>query len=70
MKVTSFLVIATFCATAASAFGLNGGASIINRVAGPKSFANKPMVQAMDVNGNRMNTLVSAILLNESKTRS
>lgn len=59
MKVTSFLVIATFCATAASAFGLNGAASsIVSRTAvGPKGFNNKPMVQALDVNGNRMNSM-------------
>lgn len=63
MKVSLFLVIATFCATAASAFGLNGASSIAKAVS-PKSFAaKKPMVQAVDVQGNRLNSLVSDALL-------
>ena len=59
MKLTSFLVLATFCAT--SAFGLNGASTLVNRATGPKGLVNKNkhMVQAMDVNGNRLNTMVS-----------
>jgi solute carrier family 35 protein E1 len=55
MKVASFLVLATFCNTAASAFGLNGAANIGKTVV-PKSFGTKPMVQAVDIEGNRANT--------------
>ena len=62
MKLTSFLVLATFCAT--SAFGLNGASTLVNRATGPKGLANKnkPMVQAMDVTGNRLNTVVSQVI--------
>jgi len=61
MKVTSFLVLATFCNTAASAFGLNGAAGIAKAVA-PKSYAKKPMVQAVDIQGNRANSWVSQVI--------
>ena len=60
MKVTSFLVLATFCATAASAFGLNGAANFVAKSVAPKGgFAKKPMVQAVDIHGNRANSWVS-----------
>lgn len=55
MKVTSFLVLATFCATAASAFGLHGVANVAKTVAprGP------PMVQPLDIHGNPRNNAFS-----------
>jgi hypothetical protein len=57
MKVTSFLVIATFCATAASAFGLHGGRGLAKTATG---VLRKPAtVQAIDANSNRANTFVS-----------
>lgn len=61
MKLTYCLVLATFCAT--SAFGLNGASTLVNRATGPKGLMNKnkPMVQAIDINGNRLNTVVSQI---------
>ena len=63
MKLTSVLVIATLSVSATSAFGLNGASSIVQRAAAaPKAgFAKKPMVQAVDINGNRMDTMVSHI---------
>lgn len=60
MKVTSILVLATFCATAASAFGLHGVANVA-KAAAPRGFArNKPMVQPLDINGNPRTSFVSA----------
>ena len=62
MKVASFLVIATFGATAASAFGLHGVANVA-KAAAPVGFArnNKPMVQALDIHGNARNNSVSIL---------
>jgi len=65
MKLTSFLVLATFCATAASAFGLQGAKSATNRLTSNKAgFVGKPMVQPIDVNGDR----VSPVALKEAST--
>lgn len=64
MKATSSLLLfITFCATAASAFGLHG-ASVSKAikhagVQGLNSNNNKPMVQAIDVQGQRLPSLVS-----------
>jgi len=52
MKVTSLIVIATFCAT--EAFGLHGVANVAKSMA-PGGVAQRPMVQALDINGNPRN---------------
>mmetsp|Transcript_16539 Transcript_16539/g.25011 ORF Transcript_16539/g.25011 Transcript_16539/m.25011 type:complete len:247 (+) Transcript_16539:153-893(+) len=53
MKVASTLVIATFCASAVSAFGLQYGSKSI--VSSPKT---RPgMVNPIDITGNRLNTV-------------
>eukprot|EP00526_Cylindrotheca_closterium_P010947 CAMPEP_0113625020 /NCGR_PEP_ID=MMETSP0017_2-20120614/12913_1 /TAXON_ID=2856 /ORGANISM="Cylindrotheca closterium" /LENGTH=393 /DNA_ID=CAMNT_0000535099 /DNA_START=46 /DNA_END=1227 /DNA_ORIENTATION=+ /assembly_acc=CAM_ASM_000147 len=59
MKLSLSLPLCVLCATAASAFGLNGGSkSMLSKTQHafvPKAPAN--MVQAVDVQGNRMNTV-------------
>lgn len=64
MKVTSFLAIATFCAASASAFGLHGASSLAKAASRSRGLAQKPMVQAVDIQGNRMDqaTFVSYIV--------
>ena len=61
MKFSLSLPLCVLFATAASAFGLNGGAkSMLSKTQQtfvPKVPAN--MVQAVDVQGNRMNSVVS-----------
>jgi len=52
MKVTSLIVIATFCAT--EAFGLHGVANVAKSMA-PGGVAQRSMVQALDINGNPRN---------------
>jgi len=52
MKVTSLIVIATFCAT--EAFGLHGVANVAKSMA-PGGVVQRPMVQALDINGNPRN---------------
>jgi hypothetical protein len=60
MKVTSSFALVTICATAASAFGLNGGAASLSRATlGNVGIANKPMVQPVDVQGQRLSSVVS-----------
>jgi len=54
MKVAATLVI--FFAATASAFGLHNGATSAVKSMAKAGFASKPMVQAVDVNGNRLNT--------------
>jgi len=62
MRVTSFLVLATFCASAASAFGFHGAKSVTGRHATQKvGFAGKPMVQAVDVNGDRVGSSLTTL---------
>jgi hypothetical protein len=57
MKVASTLVFVTFCASAVSAFGLNNGVkSVVNSV----KKTGFPMVKPIDIQGNRLNTVVSA----------
>ena len=56
MKVISPLVLVTFCASAVSAFGLNHG--IRSNIQTSKK-AGLPMVQPIDLHGNRLNTVVS-----------
>jgi solute carrier family 35 protein E1 len=62
MKFSLSLPLCVLFATAASAFGLNGGAKSLvsqtQRVFVPKAPAN--MVQAVDVQGNRMNSALAA----------
>jgi hypothetical protein len=60
MKVAATLVI--FFAATASAFGLHNGATSAVKSMAKAGFASKPMVQAVDVNGNRLNTAVSSNL--------
>jgi hypothetical protein len=60
MKVTSSLALVTIFAAAASAFGLNSGAtSAVKSVTRNVGFGNQPMVHPVDVQGNRLNTVVS-----------
>jgi hypothetical protein len=56
MKVASTLVLFTFCASAVSAFGLSNGAK---SVLSPTKKAGINMVKPIDINGNRLNTVVS-----------
>jgi hypothetical protein len=61
MKVTSSLALVTIFAAAASAFGLNNGAtSAVKSVTRNAGFGSKSMVQPVDVQGKRLNTVVSA----------
>ncbi|CAB9529555.1 Triose phosphate/phosphate translocator, chloroplastic [Seminavis robusta] len=71
MKVTkTFLLIATFCATAASAFGLHGGrGSLAKSKVGHGLLKNPAMVQAVDIHGNRLNPLKESSAANALETR-
>lgn len=62
MKVTPLALLTVFAATS-SAFGLNGAAQSITKSTRAVGFA-KPstLVQPVDIQGNRLNTLVSHIL--------
>jgi solute carrier family 35 protein E1 len=58
MKVTSSLALVTIFAAAASAFGLNAGASsAVKSVTKNAGFGNMPMVHPVDVQGKRLNTV-------------
>lgn len=57
MKVASTLVLVTFCATAVSAFGLNHGVRSGIQTAKKAGF---PLVKPIDLQGNRLNSVVSA----------
>ena len=58
MKVALILPLVTIFATAASAFGLNGGATSMTKT--HKALISKsPMVQPVDVQGNRLSSVVS-----------
>jgi hypothetical protein len=60
MKVAATLII--FFAATASAFGLNNGAtSAVKSMT--KGFVSKPMVQAVDINGNRLTSAVCMRML-------
>ena len=60
MKVTSSLALVTIFAAAASAFGLNSGAtSAAKSVTRNVGFGSKSMVHPVDVQGKRLNTVVS-----------
>ena len=57
MKVTALALLPLFCAT--SAFGLNGAAQSVTKSTRSVGFAKSPaMVQPMDIQGNRLNTVV------------
>ena len=61
MKVASTLALVTIFATAASAFGLNGGkSSIIKKSVDSIGFAKKPIVQAVDIQSRPLKSVVSA----------
>ena len=60
MKVASTLVLVTFCATAVSAFGLNHGVRSGIQTAKKGGF---PLVKPIDLQGNRLNTVVSANII-------
>jgi hypothetical protein len=59
MKVTALALLPLFCAT--SAFGLNGAAQSVAKSTRSLGFTKKSpaLVQPMDINGNRLNTMVS-----------
>lgn len=64
MKIASPLALITIFAAAASAFGLNGAPKGITKVSTtvgvpPVAFTKKPMVQAVDVEGNPLSSSVS-----------
>ena len=60
MKVTPLALLTVFAATS-SAFGLNGAAQSVTKSSRALGFAGKaPMVQAIDIQGNRLNTVVSS----------
>lgn len=57
MKVTPLALLTIFAATS-SAFGLNGAAQSVTKSTRALGFAGKaPLVQAVDIQGNRLNTL-------------
>lgn len=59
MKVTPLALLTIFAATS-SAFGLNGAAQSLIKSTQSAGFVKKsPLVQAIDVQGNRLNTVVS-----------
>jgi hypothetical protein len=55
MKVASSLALITVFAAAASAFGLNGGKSVVSKTHKGLAFSKTPLVQAVDVQGNAIN---------------
>lgn len=60
MKVATTLLIATFCAGAVSAFGLHSGAASVVKSASRHALTSKAMVQAVDIQGHRLqNSVVS-----------
>lgn len=69
MKVAKALILTTFCAGAVSAFGLPGPASTVKNAVNKAGFASKPMVQAVDVRGNRMSSMVSVQSLPSSTSQ-
>jgi len=62
MKVTTTLILATLCTTAVSAFGLHGVSSATKSLSRNVGFSNKPMVQALNVDGSKK----SAVALNNA----
>mmetsp|Transcript_15727 Transcript_15727/g.28615 ORF Transcript_15727/g.28615 Transcript_15727/m.28615 type:complete len:400 (-) Transcript_15727:157-1356(-) len=71
MKVTPTLIAVTLCASAVSAFGLQGhAANVAKKVsggsAGPFATGNKAMVQPIDLSGNRMSSSGSIALKSEA----
>lgn len=57
MKISSLALVTVF-ATAASAFGLNGGA--VSAVQKKVGFAKSPLVQPVDIHGNNLDSSVSS----------
>ena len=60
MKITPLALLTVFAATS-SAFGLNGAAQSVLKSTQPRAagFGKSPLVQPVDVNGNRLNTVLS-----------
>ena len=62
MKVASSLPLLTIFASAASAFGLNGGVTSMAQTTRKNVIPKAPMVQPVDIQGNRLSSVVSFLL--------